>query len=338
MNMNINMKLSDIFSSSMVLAANKPIRIFGEGEGEAVVTFNGISKTIVSRSEHWRVDFPPMEYGGPYELTFKTAEDTVILKDIYIGEVYLFAGQSNMEFHLDESNTPVEARENNDLLHYAYIPLAPQPFSWQVAKSDKVGAWSALGYLVGRELVGSGVHVGIVLCAKGATVIESWMPDGSLDAIGIKLTNEEKYPDHYSEKFGAYNHDGDMYRTKLIRTIPTAFSGVVWYQGESDASEAEGLVYEQELCRMIEVWRKLFEDEELPFIVIQIADCLSRIALGPGWELIQAAQERISTHYPNTYTVICRDICENFEIHPQTKDKLALRIAECIRANFGNHT
>ena len=328
------MKLSEIFSSSMVFAAGKPIRIFGEGSGEATVIFNGISKTVASDGGKWRVDFPAMEYGGPYELIFKTAEDTVNLRDIYVGEVYLFAGQSNMEFHLDESNTPIEAREDSDLLHYAYIPFDPQPFSWQLAKSDTVGKWSALGYLAGRELVKRGVHVGIVLCAKGATVIESWMPEGSLDAIGIKLTDAEKYPDHYSERFGAYNHDGDMYRTKLIRTVPTAFSGVVWYQGESDASEAEGLVYEQELCRMIEVWRELFEDAELPFIVVQIADCLSRIELGPGWGLIQAAQERISTHYPNVYTVICKDICENFEIHPQTKDKLALRIAESIKTNL----
>lgn len=329
------MKLGDIFSSSMVFAAKKPIRIFGEGSGEGVITFNGISKTVVSDGERWCVEFPAMEYGGPYELIFTAEGNTVVLDNIFIGEVYLFSGQSNMEFHLEESNTSLDAREDNELLHYAYVPFAPQQFSWQVAKSDSVGAWSALGYLVGRELVKArGIHIGIVLCAKGATVIESWMPEGSLDAIGISLTPEEKYPDHYSEKFGAYNHDGDMYRTKLIRTVPLVFSGVVWYQGESDASEAEGLVYERELCRMIEVWRELYDDSELPFIVVQIADCLSRIALGPGWGLIQAAQERISTHYPNTYTVICKDICENFEIHPQTKDKLALRIAECIKENF----
>jgi sialate O-acetylesterase len=276
-----------------------------------------------------------MEYGGPYDLTFKTANDTVILRDIYVGEVYLFSGQSNMEFRLEESNSSLDVREDSDLLRYVYVPDSPKPFSWQVAKRDTVGAWSALGYLVGREIArAKGICVGIVLCATGASVIESWMPDGSLDAIGIHLSREEKYADHYSEKFGAWNHDGYLYKSKLMRTIPTAFSGVVWYQGESDASEAEGLVYERELCRMIEVWRRSFEDDALPFIVVQIADCLSRIALGPGWGLIQAAQERISTHYPNTYTVICRDICENFEIHPQTKDKLAMRIAECIKEKF----
>lgn len=329
------MRLGDVFSSGMVFAANKPIRIFGYGNGVGTVTFDGVSKTVVSEGAFWRVDFPAMNYGGPYELSFESAAESVTLVDIYIGEVYLFSGQSNMEICLSKTNTPEDVYEDNDNIHYLGVATAPHNIRWRVARHEDVGAWSALGYLVGRELAAeTGVHIGIILCAAGASVIESWMPEGALDAIGIHLSREEKHLDHYSPMFAGINQDGYLYNNKLCRVIPFSLSGVVWYQGESDASEAEGAVYERELCRMIEVWRGMFENEEMPFAVVQIADCESRIALGAGWRLVQQAQDRISTYFPNTYTIISRDVCETDDIHPRTKDKLAARIANAIKTQF----
>ena len=68
--------------------------------------------------------------------------------------------------------------------------------------------------------------------------------------------------------------------------------------------------------------RKLFDDYE------------GRIKLDSGWRLVQEAQMRISRHVPNVYTVVSKDICETDDIHPQTKDQLAVRIAEAIKAHF----
>lgn len=329
------MKLADVFSSDMVFAANKPIRIFGQGEGNAMVTFAGISKTVVSDTPVWSVEFAPMEYGGPYTLTFVADSGTVTLERIFIGEVYLFAGQSNMSFPLAESNTDKALYETNDKLHYLAVSPRPSAIAWSCAARDAVGDWSALGYLAGREIVSKkDVHVGIIVCATGASVIESWMPAGALERIGIRLSREDKYIDHYYEEYASWNVDGALYGDKLMRVIPLTISGAVWYQGESDASEAEGLVYEQELCEMIRLWRVAFADDKLPFCIVQIADCESRIAMGPGWKLVQDAQERISARVPYTFTVISKDICETDEIHPPTKDKLAHRITDVIETHF----
>ena len=119
-----------------------------------------------------------------------------------------------------------------------------------------------------------------------------------------------------------------------MRVIPLALSGVIWYQGESDASEAEGRLYERELCELIRVFREKFLCRLLPFCIVQLADCKPRMAQGPGWRLVQEAQARICMQLPNTYTVICRDICETDDIHPPTKDKLALRIADTVLKHF----
>lgn len=51
-----------------------------------------------------------MPYSGPYTLTVSFETETVVLEDIYVGEVYLFAGQSNMEWKLRQTVTPDELR------------------------------------------------------------------------------------------------------------------------------------------------------------------------------------------------------------------------------------
>ncbi len=330
------MKLSELFSSGMVLAANKPIRIFGTGEGSAAIGFGGTEKSVVSRGGAWSVELPPMEYGGPYSLTFKTESETVVLEDIYIGEVYLFSGQSNMGMRLWQTNTDKALYEDLPSLRYLSVPLLPEQMKWEAASRETVGEWSALGYLVGRAIAKEKkIHVGIVLCAVGASVIESWMPEGALRNIGIDIPVEEKFLDHTHETYGAWNGDGYLYKNKLSRIHPLALSGAVWYQGESDASVAEGLVYERELCEMIHIWRADFKDATLGFVIVQLADTQERIALGEGWRLIQRAQERISTHFPRTYTVISRDVCETDDIHAQTKTVLAEHIAHVLKLKFG---
>ena len=329
------MKLADIFTSDMVFAANKPIRIFGYGQGSASVTFAGETKTVVSDTPFWCAEFAPMAYGGPYTLVFGSENETVALQNIYVGEVYLFSGQSNMSFSMSESNSDKTVYENNAKLHYIAVSPSPSRIAWSCATKEHVGDWSALGYLTSREIAAKkDVHVGIIVCATGASVIESWMPAGALERIGINLSKEDKFIDHYYHEYASWNVDGALYTDKLMRVIPLSLSGVVWYQGESDASEAEGMVYEQELGEMIRLWREAFLYDKLPFCIVQIADCESRIAMGPGWKLVQDAQERISAHVPYTYTVISKDISETDQIHPPTKDKLAQRIASVIETHY----
>jgi len=110
------MKLNKIYTSNMVFPAGKEIVICGTGQGNAEITFNGIVKAFSPEREEWKVYFPPMEYGGPYELTFTYNDKKTVLENIYVGEVFLMAGQSNMHFRLKGSSTPKEEWKSNKML------------------------------------------------------------------------------------------------------------------------------------------------------------------------------------------------------------------------------
>ena len=330
------MKLNPIFSDHAVFAANKKISIFGSGRGRATVRLGEFSVDIRSDADTWCIELPKMDYGGPYTLEFSSDEEKKTLSDIYIGEVFLFSGQSNMSCALTYTNTPKEYySDSQPLLRYTQIADAGIAIPWCPADGVDTAAWSALGYIAGKEcLLKKGVAIGVICCAQGASVIESWMPEGTLEKIGIRLSAEEKFLDHYHEEYGIWNSDAFLYNQRLSLVIPYTLSGVVWYQGESDASPAEGALYLRELEALIRVWRHDFKNPLLPFVVVQLADTTSRIALGEGWHLIQRAQEEISALVPMVYTVISRDISETDDIHPPSKHALACRIAKTILENI----
>lgn len=329
------MKFSPIFTDHAVLAAHTPIRIYGEGEGVATVSLASHTLEAVAENGRWCVEFPPMDYGGPYELSLASSTETITFTDVWIGEVYLFSGQSNMQFKLKESNTPTEEYESIERLRYfsAERPEAGDRFTpasgWVTSRADEVGDWSAIAYLAARKIaLQKGIAVGAICCAQGASVIESWMPIGTLPARGIVVAPEHKYPDHTHERYGRWNGDGYLYETMLSQVIPYSLNGVVWYQGESDVSVEEGELYADELRVLLDVWRDEFCDRDLPFVIVQLADHISKKPR-PGWHLIQTAQLDVGESDPRAETVICRDVCET-DIHPVSKFILSERIADAL--------
>lgn len=329
------MKLNRIFSSNMVFAANKPIRVYGSGKGSASISFAGATKGFTSEDNFWVVELPEMDYGGPFELIFKTENETVTLTDIYIGEVYLLSGQSNMQFKLREAKIPTERLESNNLMRvYGTETIEKKEFftpesGWVKCDRETASEWSAIGYFTAREIVKSkNIAVGVINCYQGASVIEGWLPEGTLERLGITLAPEDLYPTHTIPDFAEWCRDGALYEKAFCQVVPFSLSAVVWYQGESDSSIAEARVYKQELAEMIRIWRSDLRDPVLPFIVIQIADHIEHD--NDGWRGIQQAQLEISSEVEFVKTVISRDVCENDDVHPPTKDILSKRIARAL--------
>ena len=122
--------------------------------------------------------------GGPYEMTIE-GKNTLKLKNILVGEVWVCSGQSNMEFELKRANTAQEeiADANNypqirlftsgKRYLYADVQLQRQ---WLVCNSQTAGSFSAVGYFFGRELNKQlNVPVGLINTSWGGTPAESWM-------------------------------------------------------------------------------------------------------------------------------------------------------------------
>jgi len=329
------MKLNPIFTSGMVFAADQPIRIYGEGCGEAVVTFAGQTENITAVDNKWLIEFPAMEYGGPYSLTFASDNKEIVLDDIYIGEVYLFAGQSNMQFKLHGSTTDPDTYKTNDKLRMFSTDRLEEgePFNprdgWIKCTKENAKDWSAIGYLTSIELVErKNIAVGIITAYQGASAIESWVPEGTFESFGTGVPPEQRHGDHYSDLCKKWNGDGALYNYVLSQIIPFSLTGVIWYQGESDTSLEESREYKNELTAMINVWRKDFKNDKLPFVIIQIADFDLRD--DEAWHNVQKAQLEIQNELDCIKTVISADICESDNIHPPTKDKLSHRVAEAL--------
>lgn len=324
------MKFSPMFSDHAVLAAHRPIKVFGEGEGKASVSMAGITVEVSCENGHWCAEFPAMEYGGPYELKLESGDEVITLSDIYIGEVYLFSGQSNMAFMLEESNTPTSEYESLDNLRYFGPVDINEECCWVKSEESVVGDWSAIAYIAARAIAKKrGIAVGAICCAKGASVIESWVPRDAFTQRGIGVAPEYRYSDHFQEPYCQWNYDGFLYENMLSKVIPYSITGAVWYQGESDGSAEEGEAYADELRTLIEIWRHDFCDEELPFVIVQIADFVF-IDNRPGWPIIQKAQVEVGEQTPFASTVICSDVCENDMIHPVSKQILAERVAKAL--------
>ena len=331
------MKLNPIFRDHMVLQADAPIRIFGSGTGTAQVTLAGVTAPAQTTQDAWCAELPPMPAGGPFQLEVLLDGARTLLEDVWLGDVLLCAGQSNMQFTMAEEITPLEEYASDEGLRIFSLDRpegVPEGVAalrtadgWRPCRAEEVDMWSALGYLTGRIGRGrTGRAIGIINCSQGASVIQSWMPSRDVPASVRAIPKEELYGDHSNPLYSQWNPPGFLYEQMLKKLLPFSFKQVVWYQGESNASPAEGKCYLELLKAMIAVWRRDFRSPSLPFTIVQIADTLPI----EGWYAVQEAQAQAAQVIPGVYLAVSADISEREMIHPVTKGPLARRIADTI--------
>ena len=182
-------RLPQIFQSGMVLQRGTAIPVWGQADANetVVVKLNKKSATTVADAHgHWRVDLPAMKAGGPYELRVKSEED-IVLTDVWVGDVWLCTGQSNMETTLERVSPqyPDELNDSNKLVRLFHVqyqtnthePCADlRPTSWKPLNRENAWRFSAIGYFLGKQLQREkGVAQGIIESAWGGTPIEAWI-------------------------------------------------------------------------------------------------------------------------------------------------------------------
>ena len=185
-------RLPCLFQSGMVLQREKPIAVWGwasPGEVVSVTLGRKSASAVADAGGKWFVSLPAMKAGGPFEMTVGDQQ----LTDVWVGDVWLCSGQSNMETTIERvyPQYPDEIdQEVNDrvrLFHVQYDTDANgpksdlRPTSWR--KLDKQNAWrfSAIGYFLGKQLQQqTGVAQGIIESAWGGTPIEAWIASDSI--------------------------------------------------------------------------------------------------------------------------------------------------------------
>lgn len=323
--------LNPIFTNGTVLQANKPVRVFGKGEGNVSVELFGVIKNVKSNGD-WLIEFEPHSYGGPYSMTVILDGVKTEITDIYFGDVYLLSGQSNMQFKMWERRVPDDIYEGNENVRLFTVDRMEENTEerwgakdgWVTLTKDNARDFSAIGYYASQELAKQGHKIGLIACYQGASVIQSWLKKEVAEREEFQV--KDKFGDH--EWFPVWNGDGVLYDFMLSKIIPYSLAYVLWYQGESNASINEAKLYLKFLDALTSSWREDFKDENLPFIVVQLADYIERDT--EGWHLVQDAQMEAQYKLKNVKTVVCRDICENDDIHPRSKKELSLRIIKAI--------
>lgn len=195
-----DVKLPGIFGDHMVLQRDMKLPVWGWAAGGEKVTVQVDKQPAVSATAdaqgRWRVQLPPLPAGGPHTLTV-TGKNTVIVKDVLVGEVWLCSGQSNMEWVVGSSdNAPQEiAAANFPQIRQIKIPklVAAVPADnvsapWQVCAPGTVAGFTAAGYFMARHLHKElGVPIGLINSSWGGTLIEPWTPvSGFADVPALK--------------------------------------------------------------------------------------------------------------------------------------------------------
>ncbi len=179
--------LPAVFSDHMVLQRDLPLRVWGQADpGESVhCQIESHSATAVAGSDgRWSLELEPMPAGGPWTVTVQGDGDPVVLKDVYIGEVWLCSGQSNMVWPVSRSADADRetSAANHPLIRMFHVKSghAQQPQhdcagSWSVCGPQTVGQFSATAYFFGRWLHSRlDVPIGLLNSSVGGTPIESW--------------------------------------------------------------------------------------------------------------------------------------------------------------------
>ena len=108
------LKLGTTFTDNMVLQRDRDVTIWGESEpGSSISIHFGTSSAsaVADARGHWNTSFKPLPVGGPYSATVSNGTETIELKNILSGDVWLCSGQSNMQFGLGEDIAAVSMRK-----------------------------------------------------------------------------------------------------------------------------------------------------------------------------------------------------------------------------------
>ena len=122
-----------------------------------------------------------------------------------------------------------------------------------------------------------------------------------------------------------------LYNAVVYPLAPYAISGVVWYQGESNTGNPTP--YADLLEKMIGNWRSLWQDPQLPFCVVQLANFMEPSEQPQpfsGWARLREAQRKVAINDPYTELAVAIDLGETVDIHPLRKKEVAERVSQCM--------
>jgi sialate O-acetylesterase len=186
----MTLAVSPLFSDNMVIQRERPAPIWGTAAPNAAVTMRVDNATITTHADAtgtWRAHLPAMPAGGPIELHLESARAQITLRNVLVGEVWLCAGQSNMEWPLQQSSDgpAATAAATCPRIRLFSVPRAvgdtpgalAQQAAWKECTPATAAAFSAVGYFFAHALQEQlDLPIGLINNSVGGSAAEAWTP------------------------------------------------------------------------------------------------------------------------------------------------------------------
>ena len=339
LSLNAQLKVASALGDDMVLQRNTDARLWGKakaGEKLTITTSWNNIKVNVTTNENgdWLVKVKTTGAGGPYTITITSLKEKIVLKNVLLGEVWLCAGQSNMDMPIDgykdqpilASNDILVDAENDNIRLFTGKPTGSKSLqdtikgNWNIASAEAVAKFSAVGYLYAKQLQQRlKVPVGMICLAYGGARIESWMSKETIANFPDALSQTS------DEKLKPQNKASYLYNAMLHPILNYTIKGAIWYQGEANVPNNKG--YANLMASMVDSWRKDFGIGNFPFYYVQIAPYFYDNSKATSAALLRDEQLKAQSLIPNSGMACTIDLGEEKGIHILDKYTVAKRLA-----------
>jgi len=270
----------------------------------------------------FKAELKDIPAGGPYRLLMETGKAKAEITAFYVGDVWVLAGQSNMEgigdmsgaakphplvrsfsmrreWRLAEDPLHVLA-ESPDICHNGGAQCSPASADKRRYERPK---GTGVGVFFAREMLKrSGVPQGLISAAHGGTSMAQW------DPALKKLRGESLY---YS-------------MLESVRATGQPVAGLLWYQGESDANEIGAPLYTKRMEKLVAATRRDFGLSKLPWIIVQLGRFFNAEPSHPYWNSIQEQQRLLPAKIKYFESVPAIDLPMDDHIHIGAKGFVTL--------------
>lgn len=220
--------------------------------------------------------------------------------------------------------------------------------NWQTDTPESAAGFSAIACYFGSELRKRlKVPVGLVQVAVGGAPLEAFTDRKSLErhpALAAEFQNREKNDlimewvrQRIARNIEQNNVEGQrhpydpayIFESGIAPLGKFAVQGVIWYQGESNAHNAD--LYKLAFPEFIRSWRTFRNDPDLPFFIAQLSG-IDR----PGWPLFRDVQRKLAEEIPYTGLVVTSDLGDSLNVHPVRKKEVGERFAyQALKKVYG---
>ena len=295
-------------------------RVVNVKGGEEVLRWTPLGKID---SGKWAAELTGIPNGGPYRVELRAGDATAQLTGILAGDLWVLAGQSNMEGVGDLANVtaPLEQAHSFDMSdHWGVakeplhsLPDAVDRVHWRKNAAGeperltgpardkwiadrKKGAGLGLPFAQ-NMLARTHVPIGLIPCAHGGTSMDQWSPD-------LK------------------DKGGDSLYGAMLRRVAAAggkVAGILWYQGESDANAKDAPAFQAKFVSLVAAARQDLGLPDLPFYYVQIGRHIDSKNVAE-WNAVQLAQLKAEALIPRSGVVASLDLSLDDGIHISTPD------------------